>query len=72
MFFVFFSDAKVNKLLWALMEAKSKGEEDLNNNAWYFNTLGVGDTFTDILPALDNTTTGQYLAESKFGVNIVI
>lgn len=60
----------MQKLVWALMQAKRKGEENLANNAWYFNTLGIGDTFSDIVPPMDNITTGQYLAESKFVMNI--
>ncbi|KAG0727771.1 Transferrin [Chionoecetes opilio] len=62
------SDAKVNKLIWAIMQAKRKGEEDLANNAWYFNTLGISNTFFDLLPVMDNTTTGQYLEESRMNI----
>lgn len=62
------SDATVQKLNWALMQTKRKGEEDLANNSWYFNILGIDDTFTDILPAMDNITTGQYLSESRMNI----
>uniref|UniRef100_A0A0N7ZB72 Transferrin-like domain-containing protein n=1 Tax=Scylla olivacea TaxID=85551 RepID=A0A0N7ZB72_SCYOL len=62
------SDAKVQKITWALMQAKRKGEENLANNRWYYNILEIDDTFSDILPAIDNATTGQYLSESRMNI----
>lgn len=61
----FFSDAKVQRLFWALIQTKRKGEEDLSVNNWYFTTLGIQDSFIDILPVMDNVQTGNYYAKSK-------
>ncbi|KAK4315705.1 hypothetical protein Pmani_013104 [Petrolisthes manimaculis] len=64
------SDAKVQKLQWALTQAKRKGEENLVQNQWYFNTLGIDDSFSDLFPAMDdlNLTSGEYYAQTGMDV----
>ncbi|KAK7082568.1 Antigen p97-like protein [Halocaridina rubra] len=61
------SDAKVQKLFWALTEAKLKGEEDFRNRNWYFTTLGIGDN-SDILPVMENVRTQDYYSKTRMDV----
>lgn len=69
-FSLLFSQAKVQKLHWALTEAKWHGEENLEQNEWYFSTLGIDDSFSDLFPALDdlNLTSGEYYSQGMCGV----
>nr|XP_045581197.1 transferrin-like isoform X2 [Procambarus clarkii] len=62
------SDAKVQRLFWALIQTKRKGEEDLSVNNWYFTTLGIQDSFIDILPVMDNVQTGNYYAKTRMDI----
>nr|XP_053629551.1 transferrin-like [Cherax quadricarinatus] len=62
------SEAKVQKLQWALSQSKRKGEADLATRNWYFTTLGIDESFIDIVPTLDNMQTGYYYANSRMNI----
>lgn len=60
------SNNKVQKLFWALTQARRKGEENLAGRKWYYTTLGLNSDFMDIYS--ENMTSQEYYRETHMDV----